>query len=309
MKKTIYTLTALIVLFGSFSCTDESTFNNPTIHDLAKGGFVRFADNEPKALVFDAQEIVYSGEIIDANKNLSSYTISLKAAISGKNYFIDDYVTFTSFPATLSITAQQLADAIGINVTDFSLGSLFSFVGIATTRDGRVFTGQRPEFDADKGSVGVGNTEGNLELASYKNAMTFSILIACPPSPPGIYRIDMHDTFSDGWQTDGFSGGNGIQITVDNEIIEFGMCSPYTGDNVGTFLDESRGLCTPGDGTDATTTIEIPAGAELVLWEFPGDQYGEISFEIYDPNGVLIGMYGTGTPAGVLVLCDDDLTT
>lgn len=309
MKKITYILTAIIAFISVFSCTDESTFNNPTIHDLAKGGFVRFANTEPKALVFDAQDIVYAGEIIDANNNLSSYTISLKAAISGKNYFIDDYVTITSFPATLTITSQQLADAIGIEVNDFSLGSLFSFVGIATTNDGRVFNGERPEFDANTGAVGVGNTEANLELASYKNAMTFSILIACPPSPAGIYRIDMHDTFADGWQTDNPDGGSGIQITVDDEIIEFGMCSPYTGSNTGSFLDESRGLCTPGDGIDATTTIEIPAGAELVLWEFPGDQYGEISFEIYDPNGVLIGEYGTDTPAGVLVLCDDDLTT
>ncbi len=306
MKKTIYIITALVLFIGIYACTDESTFNNPTVHDLAKGGFVKFSGAQPDGIVFDPQNIEYSGEIIDANNNLSSYTLALKATIGGTTYYIDNYDTYTSFPATLSITSQQIADKAGVSVSDISYGDLFTFVGIATTNDGRVFNGERTEFNADTGVIGKGNTEATLEVASYFSAMKIVMAVACPPSPPGIYTIDMHDSYGDGWQTDDGNGGSGIQITVDDEIIEFGMCSPYGSSNAGTFADEAEGGCVPGDGTDATTTVEIPAGAGLVLWEFPGDQYGEISFEIYDPNGNLIGEYGPNTPAGLLVLCDAD---
>ena len=309
MKKIIYILTALAIFIGIYACTDESTFNNPTIHDLAKGGFVKFSGDKPDGIVFEPQNIVYSGEIIDANNNLSSYTLALKATIAGTSYFINNYATYTKFPATLSITSQQIADAAGVSVNDLGFGDLFTFTGIATTVDGRVFNGERTEFDTETGIIGKGNTEATLEVASYFNAMKIVMAVACPPSPPGVYRIDMHDSFADGWQTDDGNGGSGIKITIDDQIIEFGMCSPYGSSNTGTFLDEAQGECVAGDGTDATTTVTIPEGANLILWEFPGDQYGEISFEVYDPNGVLIGEYGPNTPAGLLVLCDADLGT
>ena len=307
MKKIIYIITAMILFVGIYACTDESTFNNFTVYDLQKGGFVKFSGAQPDGIVFEPQNIVYSGELIDANNNLSSYTLALKATIAGTTYFIDEYATYTSFPATLSITSQEIADAAGVSVDDLSFGDLFTFTGIATTTDGRVFNGERPTYE--DGVLGKGNTEPTLEVASYFNAMKIVMAIACPPSPPGVYTIDMHDSYGDGWQTDDGNGGSGIQITVDDEIIEFGMCSPYGSSNTGTFSDEALGGCTPNDGYDATTTVEIPAGASLILWEFPGDQYGEISFEIYDPEGNLIGEYGENTPAGLLVLCDADPST
>ena len=66
-------------------------------------------------------------------------------------------------------------------------------------------------------------------------------------------------------------------------------------------------FCVVGDYYDATGYVDIPAGASDVLWEFPGDAYGEISFEVYAPDGTLIGQYGANQPAGLLILCDTDL--
>lgn len=61
MKKIIYILTAIAIFIGAYSCTDESTFNNPTVHDLTKGGFVKFSGDQPDGIVFEPQNIVYSG--------------------------------------------------------------------------------------------------------------------------------------------------------------------------------------------------------------------------------------------------------
>lgn len=34
--------------------------------------------------------------------------------------------------------------------------------------------------------------------------------------------------------------------------------------------------------------VTIPEGSQFAKWTFPGDAYGEISFTIYDPNGVIV---------------------
>jgi len=86
------------------------------------------------------------------------------------------------------------------------------------------------------------------------------------------------------------------------------MCSPYEGSPYDC-TGWPDGIDPTADFVSATTTVTIPDGAVGVVWTFPGDRWGEISFKIYDPDGVLIGDYGPGHPAGILVLCDDDLQT
>lgn len=122
------------------------------------------------------------------------------------------------------------------------------------------------------------------------------------PVQIGTYTIDMHDSYGDGWQTNGGNGGNGITATLvdadgNETVLEFGMCTPY---------EPSPYNCsgTPATTgfTDASTTIEVPEGTKDIIWSFPGDAYGEISFEIYAPNGNQL--FESGAPgalgAGVL---------
>jgi hypothetical protein len=95
---------------------------------------------------------------------------------------------------------------------------------------------------------------------------------------PGVYTVKMVDTYSDGWQTDDGNGGSGIQVTIDGVVTEIGMCSPY---QASTFT------CVEGPSS-AEDTVEIPVGTQSVQWYFPGDFWGEIAFEIIDPNGVSV---------------------
>jgi hypothetical protein len=299
MKKITYILTCLVLGAISFSCTDQSTFNNPVTHELERGAFAKVSAGSIPNVVFDPMNIDASAEIVDSNNNISEYVLMLEANISGDILHQENFVTFTSFPATINITSQNLADALGISVSDIAFGNSFRFIAKVTRNDGTVFYGSAPTYDTSTGTVNIGNTEPNLYLGAYNDAMEFLVALACPPSPPGEYRIEMHDSFGDGWQTNDGNAGNGIMITVDGVVTEVGMCSPYN--------DSQAAFCVPGDAFDATGYVDIPAGAEIILWEFPGDQYGEIFFEIYDPNGELVGEYGQGHPAGLLILCDSDL--
>ena len=113
------------------------------------------------------------------------------------------------------------------------------------------------------------------------------------PVQIGTYTIEMHDAYGDGWQTTS-DNGDGMTATLLNAdgsetVIEFGMCSPY-----GPVSYDCSGTPATAGYTDATTTITVPEGTKNIIWEFPGDRYGEISFEIYAPNGNVL--YESGAP-------------
>lgn len=119
------------------------------------------------------------------------------------------------------------------------------------------------------------------------------VTVQCRPAP-GAYRVAMQDSYGDGWQTNDGNGGDGLQVTLDDgTVLEVGMCNPY----VSSPFD-----CAPGDYNNAEDFITIPAGTTSADWYFPGDQYGEISFQIYSPADVLIfDSGGTGAQgAGIL---------
>jgi len=127
--------------------------------------------------------------------------------------------------------------------------------------------------------------------ATVGTTITYTMLYPeiCIPVT-GTYRIEMHDSYGDGWQTNDPNGGNGIIVTIDGVVTEVGMCtdyqaSPYEG-------------CVAGDSFEATTFVEIPQPSFDVLWEFAGDTYGEISFEIYDPNDNLVFSRPQGVDTG-----------
>ena len=121
----------------------------------------------------------------------------------------------------------------------------------------------------------------------------------CIPDVPfaGEYRIDMQDSFVDGWQTSTTDGGPGLTVTLnDGTTIEVGLCSPYEVPSYACFANLSEG----------TQYITIPEGTTSAVWTLPGDAYGEISFQIYAPSGNLIADIATGYSGEVaLNLCDE----
>lgn len=152
----------------------------------------------------------------------------------------------------------------------------------------------------------VADNNGNITGTFFNSPFLYSALVTCPPKPPtpGIWTINMTDSFGDGWQTDDDNGGSGITVTLDDgTVLEVGLCSPY-GAAAGTFLGGDD--CAPNDGSTGTGTITIPDGTQSAEWFFPGDNYGEIGFEIVTPNGNVVGGY-TSVEAGPIAIdfCKD----
>lgn len=115
----------------------------------------------------------------------------------------------------------------------------------------------------------------NGQISDAKNIV---VQVVCNPKP-GIYRVVMHDSYGDGWQTTNGDGGSGITVNIDGKIVEIGMCNPYIA---------SSFACVTGNGYEAEATVTLPVGTISAIWNFPGDYWGEISFEIYAPGGTKV---------------------
>jgi len=175
--KFIFSLLVVLVLV---SCTDQSTFRNPAIHELENGAFVEW-ETLPASSYDSVEGFAIAGRLHDANGNTSAYTLSVEATISGVNMTAEDFYEVSSFPAEVNITVDDVAAALGITEADISMGDFFQFYGKATRNDGTVFYGTDPDYGTDKDNTSIGYTQANLNLnASYTSAMDFNAILACP---------------------------------------------------------------------------------------------------------------------------------
>lgn len=184
-----------------------------------------------------------------------------------------------------------------------SLGELLAATGIAADAlDGSDQFRIRFELVlVDGRTFSFAQNSGTLTGSYFSSPFLYTATIVCPPVPPtpGDWVVNMTDSYGDGWQTDTGLGGSGITVTLDDgTVLEVGLCSPYAG-AAGTFLGGTD--CTANDGSSGSGIITIPAGTQTADWFFPGDNYGEIGFEIVTPNGNVVGGY-TGVDAGPITI-------
>lgn len=189
-----------------------------------------------------------------------------------------------------------------------TLGELLAATGIAASDiDGSDQFRIRFELILESGRrLSFAQNTSTLTGGFFSSPFLYSATIVCPPKAPtpGVWTINMTDSYGDGWQTSTGGGGAGITVTLnDGTVLEVGLCSPY-GSAAGTFLGGTD--CVPNDGSSGTGTITIPEGTESADWFFPGDFYGEIGFEIITPNGNVVGGY-SGVEAGPITIdfCKD----
>ncbi|MEO0572710.1 MAG: hypothetical protein AAF039_13470 [Bacteroidota bacterium] len=146
---------------------------------------------------------------------------------------------------------------------------------------------------ADGRRFSVADNTGNITGTFFSSPFQYSATVICPPKPPseGVWTVEMQDSFGDGWQpTTGSGGGPGLVITLTNgTVFEIGLC---------TTLEDPGYDCTDGV-SEGTASFEVPAGLEGAAdFEFRGDFFGEISFQIITPNGNVVADIATGQAAG-----------
>jgi len=301
MKNIFKILLSLLVVFSFNSCKDSANTIDTVLSQHETGAVLRTVNVIGNTLNSSDDSSTWSVEVEEQDEQDGALFQSVDVYVSIRDLTPDngttvasdvkvktiDASTFSTGPIGLprgvaSATFGEAASAMGLSASQMAPGDLFVFELRLNLSDGRVYGG----------SSAAGIITGGYFSSPFK----YNALLLCSPEP-GDYRVVMHDSYGDGWQTNSGSGGNGIQVTIDGVVTEVGMCSPYT---------SSPYDCTPNDGYDAETVVNIPVGTVEATWNFPGDQYGEIAFEVFGPNGakLLAVGFGEGTP-GLLpvVLC------
>ena len=151
-----------------------------------------------------------------------------------------------------------------------------------------------PEEGATSLVLNLTDVSGSNDITLSNSTLTVSLFRECDSAPtPGVWTINMADSYDDGWQTTGPNGGPGLTCTLSTgEVFEVGLCTPYEANTYDCVDERSAG----------SDTITIPEGVESAEWFFPGDYWTEISFEIVAPNGNVVASYGPGSPAGPVVI-------
>jgi hypothetical protein len=141
----------------------------------------------------------------------------------------------------IRITLSEAVAALGLSSSQYTGGDALPVRLALVLTDGRVFT------DKD----GSGSLQGSYFSSPYK----YNTVIKCIPTSavPGIYTIDMVDSYGDGWN------GASVDVTVD------GTTTSYTID----------------DGSTASHTFTIPAGASTMSFSYTNGAWdSEASYTI-----------------------------
>ncbi len=282
MKKFIKLLIIPVVLVLTYSCVsdDSSRFKSDPEY-----GWIEFTSSETTVAVTSRTTTVSIPVQYTAPINSSSLVVSYN--IVSVNGVPTDVAS--GLGSSLTIAANTNRSAIEFNILPTAVATLIA--------NGDV------NFDIQLTSVSRGISLG---LGDGSATTVHRVNLLCGGEPQsGTYVIDMHDSYGDGWQTDGANGGSGVTVTLTDvagteSVVEFGMCSPY-GAAAGSFLGSAD--CTGPASTsffDATTTVEVGTDIVGAVWDYPGDNWSEISFEIYNPDGSLLFAVTPGREAGEL---------
>lgn len=239
----------------------------------------------------------------------ASTTVAVTPRTTSINVTVDFTAPINLSDVTVGYTVNNVTGLPADVVT--GLGSSVTIAG-NTNRSSIVMI---PLSDAVQSLISGGDVVFEIELTSATRGISLGLAdgsattvhtvnLLCGGEPlAGDYTVDMTDSWGDGWQTDDANGGSGISITltnVDGSVteVEVGLCSDYAAAD-GTFL--RSGDCTAG-GSAGTAIVNIPAGTVDAVWNFPGDFYDEIGFDIYNPAGTLLYSASAGEEAGELAI-------
>ncbi len=264
----------LVAVFGFCLCSCEDE-DKKILNDILKtGGFVRFETPFPKVVdvssLADLPNISIITTLETPDNNVASYSMEVSATISGVTIGPVPFGTeITSFPASIEITATQLASDLDIDISDLGFADSFTFKGTSINDQGTVFSSDRLSFDSSTQTAGGANSTNDLlDEDGYRNAFEFGFAIPCPPESgdiAGDWILDMIDLYGDGWDN-AF-----VTVAID------GVATDYTVDA----------------GSAQTHVVTVPAGTQnLVISYTTGSFEEEHVYSVEKPDGTVLGPFG-----------------
>lgn len=259
MKKISYLFFSTLTVFASslfISCEEDD--KDPLVIDEDAANiapYVRIVVSTPVVDATQLDGVVYSGVLDDPSDNVSSWEVQIRKIRGADTIPYAPLVTINSFPSDFDLTGQDIADALGIPVSEIQPGDNIEFNAVSTGTDGGTLA-----FE-DLGPDLFGQPE-------QRQAYFFNVFVACPfiqSEIIGTYDVTQH-------RFDAFFGAQ----PATREVIAGPDENSYT----------IIGGAVPLDGADDLTINVNPLTGEV---SFGGDP-ADIHFNTFGP-----GVYGSVT--------------
>jgi len=282
-------LSAMVILVGFNSCQDSDNVIDQVVDGTTTGAVLRTIDIISNTLNSSDPASFFSVTVEEQDKENGALFESVDVLVSIRDLSPDNDINgptvaddffiknipaseFSTGPlglprGTITVTFAEAVAAMGLDSSQYAPGDLFVFELQLKLTDGRVF--------------GASSAAGIITGGFFSSPYIYNAGIICTPEP-GDYTVDMHDSYGDGWQ------GDGIKITLTDDsgnetVVYADMLSSWDG---------GPSCCA---WTDSSETVTVPVGTSTAIWEYTGDSYpGEVSFEIYAPDGSLLLAAGQG---------------
>lgn len=135
MKKLFFLAVIIFAAFSISSCEDDST--NP-LPEMVNGQYMKL-DIKTREMDFDDLETTaFTGTLSNPSGNVVKYELYVRRR-DASGFLTGEYTlmqTITSFPYELSITPQQVATALGLNVSDLQNGDVYTFFAYSYDANG-----------------------------------------------------------------------------------------------------------------------------------------------------------------------------
>tara|TARA_B100000678_G_scaffold61228_1_gene49590 strand:- start:952 stop:1821 length:870 start_codon:yes stop_codon:yes gene_type:complete len=284
-KKYIIPFFAFFLLLG---CTEKDNTVDKVFQDTVYGAILRTTQTISTSYnAFDPSSL-FSIMLEEQDEEMGNLLASVDVYISFEDNQEDamdksvSEVLLVNIPASDFTTGDnglpviqferslaEAASAVGISDSDYSGGDRFIYRMVLNLTDGRSYT-----------NTDYGGTVSNSSF--FRSPLIYYVGVNCTPITPipGTYSIDLQDSYGDGWN------GASIVVTID------GVAESYTLDS----------------GSSGSFSISVPEDTEELSFVFnSGDWDGEVTFQIYAPNGEIASEQGPSPGVGEIPLsiCPD----
>jgi hypothetical protein len=185
----------LILLLVGLSCNETDVFKE----NFERGGLIVFAPKpeSTRISVLALENYAFKTGIEDPNNNATLYVLDLTYG----NIVVENFITITTFPNTLTFTAQDILTALNLTANEIDLTLQLEFLATVTTTNG-VFNDALSDFNFQTNEQ-EGGDSGNLlfDNPAFNQALAFNFTFFLPP-PKKLRGTSFESSFGTGFGSD-----------------------------------------------------------------------------------------------------------
>tara|TARA_B100000780_G_C21095931_1_gene441998 strand:+ start:870 stop:1775 length:906 start_codon:yes stop_codon:yes gene_type:complete len=255
MKKIISLLTIILVFQ---SCSDPDNTIYDVLDNYQKGAVLRTISTSGDYNFYDQSNSVFTATIEAHDEENGALLSNVEIFISADS---GEEVQLRTLDASEFVNGPTDLPRTTFSVSLSEVNSKISYIGGSTVQI-------RLKLNLTNGrSFSTEAVTGSMTGSYFKSPYAYNKIILCNVTDgsavPGIYTINMIDTYGDGWQD------SVIKLTLDDTEYLYAMPSPY---GSGVALNATLEAYT-GNNDSGFGKITIPASASTMKWEWIEGRY------------------------------------